>query len=237
MCIRDSIITQKSMAIPSRKGSISSMMLDSPNLGPVTGWTLAGMPEKAAISGSLGSVHALASPSGSSESDDDSLMDDNEDVIFTTPQVHRISNADSQTPYAPSVSHSPGGVWSNNFSPAAASLMKTFQRTRLHKGRSRKSSSSASAHSAMPSPRTTSPPPLRSIESANGYFGWSKMSSTRRESLALGTDQLHISSSNDSGDESNNAVPSTPGVVKRAVTRRGNLLPKTKGFALSLIHI
>jgi len=57
------------------------------------------------------------------------------------------------------------------------------------------------------------------------------MSSTRRESLALGTDQLHISSSNDSGDESNNTVPSTPGVVKRAVTRRGNLLPKTKGFA------
>ncbi|KAJ9620154.1 hypothetical protein H2203_007919 [Taxawa tesnikishii (nom. ined.)] len=72
---------------------------------------------------------------------------------------------------------------------------------------------------------------MRSIESASGYFGWPRRASSRRESLALGTDHLHLSSSNDSGDEASVTAPSTPGVVRRAVTRRGNLLPKTKGFA------
>lgn len=194
----------------------------------------------------------LGSDSGSSDSDDDDLMDpdDAEDAIYTTPQVHKLHNPNAGTPFAPQNASPSAGTWSNNFSPAAASLMKTFQRTRLRKGRSRKSSSSASGHSAMPSPRTTSPPPLRSIESA-GYFGWPRLGSSRRESLALGTDQLNLSSGNDSGDEGANSAsngPSTPGVVRRAVTRRGNLLvgsctfsafcittdlfqPKTKGFA------
>ena len=128
------------------------------------------------------------------------------------------------TPYANQAIGTPSVMWSNNFSPASASLMKNYQRTRLRKGRSRKSSSSASGHSAIPSPRTTSPPPLRSVESSNGHFGWPKIPSSRRESLALGTDQLHLSSSNDSGDEAAVPMPSTPGVVRRAVTRRGNLL-------------
>lgn len=194
----------------------------------------------------------LGSDSGSSDSDDDDLMDpdDTEDAIFTTPQVHKLHNPNAATPFASHTASPSAGTWSNNFSPAAASLMKTFQRTRLRKGRSKKSSSSASGHSAMPSPRTTSPPPLRSIESA-GYFGWPRLGSSRRESLALGTDQLNLSSGNDSGDEGGNSAatgPSTPGVVRRAVTRRGNLLvssdalfiarnvtdtpqPKTKGFA------
>lgn len=75
---------------------------------------------------------------------------------------------------------------------------------------------------------------MRSIETAAGNAGfWQTAARSRRESLALGTDGLHLSSGNDSGDEAsgNNNAPSTPGVVRRAVTRRGNLLPKTKGFA------
>jgi len=207
-------------------------MLDSPNLGAGSGWPLLGHHERSTVSSSVGSSHMLASPSGSSESDDDELMDDNEESIYATPQVHRLSNTNVVSPYMGSSAQSPGGAWSNNFSPATASLMKTFQRTRLRKGRrSRRNSGSVSGPSAMSSPRTTSPPPLRSIESASGYFGWSKFSSTRRESLAMGTEQLHLSSSNDSGDEASNAAPSTPGVIRRAVTRRSNLLPKTKGFA------
>ena len=133
--------------------------------------------------------------------------------------------------------------------------MKTIRRNKLHKGgrRTRKSSSSASGsgYSSMASPRTTSPPPLRSIESATnggpnhhtsgGYFQWAAANNaaarSRRESLALGTEPggqpLHLSSGNDSGDEASSAhtAPSTPGVVRRPVVRRGNLLPKTKGFA------
>jgi hypothetical protein len=51
----------------------------------------------------------------------------------------------------------------------------------------------------------------------------------RRESLSMGTTDLHISSGNDSGDE-NSGTPSTPGVIRRVVTRRSNLLPKTRAF-------
>ena len=226
------IIHHKGLAIPSRKGSVNSMMLDSPNLVPSLGWPSMGGAEKSTVSSSVGSINMLASESGSSESDDDDLLDadDNDDTIFSTPQVQRLNNPNAFTPYAEKTERperpaaSPGGMWSNNFSPAAASLMKNFQRTRLRRGRSRKSSSSASGQSAMPSPRTTSPPPLRSIESANGYFNWPKVPSSRRESLALGTDQLRLSSSNDSADEATGPTPVTPGVVRRAVTRRANLL-------------
>lgn len=217
------IITQKGMFIPSRKGSMSSMMLDSPHIGPPSHWpSLHNNNDKTIMSSSVGSVNMLASDSGSSDDSDEEVidLDENEDSIYATPQVHRISNPNAQTPYASAQNN----AWSKNFSPATASLMKNFQRTRLRKGRSRKSSSSASGHSAMHSPRGTSPPPLRSTESGNGYFSWSKIPSSRRESLALGTDQLYLSSSNDSGDEASTPASATPGVVRRAVTRRGNLL-------------
>lgn len=229
--------------IPPRKGSISSMMLDSPNLGPSnTGAPLAN--EKSAVSSSVGSLNILGSESESSDSDEDASMGgyDVDDAVFTTPQVHKLQNPNTAaTPFTTQTTASPiaagntGWGTGSNFSPAAASLMKNIRRSRLRKGgkRNRKGSSSASnsGYSSHASPRNTSPPPLRSIESStnSGPFSWSKASQNRRESLAMGTDGLHLSSGNDSGDEA--TAPSTPGVVRRVVTRRGNLLPKTKGFA------
>ena len=233
----------------------SVMMLDSPNpnapstsLGAGGIWGSLGQ-ERSMLSSSVGSVNMLASESESSASDDDASMggDDTEDPVFTTPQVHKLQNPHTAaTPFgaAPSTPGG-GGAWGSgaNFSPAQASLMKTIRRARLQKSgkRTRKSSSSASGsgYSSMASPRTTSPPALRSIESATnaqGYFPWAPAARSRRESLALGTDGLHLSSGNDSGDEAsgqNSAQnsPATPGVVRRPVVRRGNLLPKTKGFA------
>ena len=246
------VITHKAMNIPQRRGSVSSMMLDSPNLNgsnSVPWGSLA--PERSTVSSSVGSVNMLGSDDESSDSDEDASMggDDTEDPIFTTPQVHKLQNPNAPTPFAvPPTTPGGGGVgagggsaWGANFSPAQASLMKNFRRSKIQKNgrRSRKSSSSASGsgYSSMNSPRTASPPPMRSIETAggvngNGGFNWNTAARSRRESLALGTDGLHLSSGNDSGDEaSGNTAPSTPGVVRRAVTRRGNLLPKTKGFA------
>ena len=253
------VITQKGMMIPgsqqyrSRKGSMSSvMMMDSPNMtAPSTSlgggggmWGSLGQ-ERSTMSSSIGSVNMLASDSESLASDDDASMggDDTEDPVFTTPQVHKLQNPHTAaTPFGPAPLTPVGrGHWGSGapFSPAQASLMKTIRRTRLQKNdkRSRKSSSSASGsgYSSMASPRATSPPPLRSIETAaNGgsYFQWTAAARSRRESLALGTDGLHISSGNDSGDEASaQNSPATPGVVRRPVTRRQNLLPKTKGFA------
>jgi hypothetical protein len=54
---------------------------------------------------------------------------------------------------------------------------------------------------------------------------------SRRESLSLFTNDLHISSGNDSGDEAT-ALPQTPGVVRRPVTRRGNLLVSSNASTL-----
>lgn len=219
------------------------MMLDSPNVngpGSVPWGSLA--PERSTVSSSLGSVNMLGSDSESSDSDDDASMggDVDEDPILTTPHVHKLQNPNATTPFA--VAPTTPGLgnsvpWGNNFSPAQTSLMRTMRRSKMHKPvrRSRKSSSSASGsgYSSLASPRNTSPPPMRSIESAtnSGYFHKATAARSRRESLALGTDGLHISSGNDSGDEASGTAPSTPGVVRRAVTRRGNLLPKTKGFA------
>jgi hypothetical protein len=249
------VITQKGMMIPPRKGSVSSMMLDSPNVnGGVSGAWGALAPERSTISSSVGSMNMAVSESESSDGDEDASMggDEQDDAIFTTPQVHKLQNPSMPTPFAtgggPQTPGVSGQQWGGGqiYSPAQTSLMKNIRRTRLHPKsggrRSRKSSSSASnsGYSSMASPRTTSPPPLRSIESAGpngggaGYFTWAANAArSRRESLALGTDGLHLSSGNDSGDEASrdNTAPSTPGVVRRAVTRRGNLLPKTKGFA------
>ncbi|KAI4765237.1 hypothetical protein E4T52_16747 [Aureobasidium sp. EXF-3400] len=200
------------MTQSARKPSVNSMMLDSPNLWPQV------QTDRSAVSSSVGSISMLADEDSDDSTSDDDVMDDMDDQILTTPQVRKTANPQATTPFG---NHSTI-MWSNNFSPAHASLMKTFQRSRLKKGRSRKSSSSASNNSAMPSPRTTSPPPLRSIESS-AHFGWPRLKETRPEHPSL-------SSGNDSGDEAA-ASSSAPGVVRRAVTRRGNLLPKTKNFA------
>ncbi|KAK0838841.1 hypothetical protein LTR91_006758 [Friedmanniomyces endolithicus] len=239
------VITQKGIAIPLRKGSISSMMLDSPSLnglGSMTWTSIA--PGRSTVSSSVGSVNMMGSESENSDSDEDASMggEDPEDAIFTTPQVQKLQNPSAATPFTGP--QTPGGsaAWGagTHLSPAQASLMRTMRRARVSKaGRnSRKSSGSAdnSGYSSLASPRTGSPPPVRSIEGgaalSAGYYPWqTSAAKSRRESLAMGTDGLHLSSGNDSGDEASLTTPSTPGVVRRPVTRRGNLLPKTKGFA------
>ncbi|CAK4032058.1 Hypothetical predicted protein [Lecanosticta acicola] len=237
------VITQRGVNIPGRKMSVGSMALDSPHaMGPGSyPWTQLPPHEKSTMSSSVGSVNMVGSESESSDSDEDASMggDDAEDPIYATPQVHKLQNPNAPTPFNPPTTPAPNTGWGNgnHLSPAQASLMRTIKRTRLHKNgrRSRKSSSSASGsgYSSMASPRTTSPPPLRSIESAanSGYFTLANAARSRRESLAMGTDGVNLSSGDHSGDEATFTAPSTPGVVRRPVTRRGNLLPKTKGFA------
>jgi hypothetical protein len=95
-------------------------------------------------------------------------------------------------------------------------------------------------NSSKPSPGPLSPGVMKSVES-NGYFGTGmtrQQVQSRRESLSLGTDNLQLSDSEESmnkqppGQSQSDIDAEGPrGVVRRAVTRRGNLLPKTKGFA------
>jgi hypothetical protein len=183
--------------------------------------------------------------SGSSSSDDDQIMDhaDDEDTIHMTPHVYRAGNG-PLNPFGPAIISSPSGDYVGALSPAAAKLM-SFQRARLKRGRSRKSSSSASGHSSMHSPGSGSPPLLKSVESSLsiGYFPRDSSKTTmdsRRESLSLGTNDLQLSDGDEnyegilSQHSSNECLGiSTPSkttaderrnVIRRAVTRRTNML-------------
>ena len=159
--------------------------------------------------------------------------DDIDDSILTTPQVNKTNTPFGAIPIA-----SPGSGWAGQ-SPAVSSLMN-FQRARLRHGKSRKSSSSGSGHSLV-SPGSRSPPPaIRSIETAGGAFLGrdtpTERTRSRRESITWAANQLHISGSeSDDGAlkstlENVDSMLSTPGrdgqrgVIRRAVTRRGNML-------------
>jgi hypothetical protein len=200
--------------------SVNAMAIDPPTYGH---WSAAPASERSVISSSLGSVKMLDSDSTSDSDDELEPMepDESEDVIINTPQVFKRNNPSASTPFGGSAHN-----WASAFSPGASSF-QNFHRARLRNGRSRKSSSSASGHSSLASPVPASPPLMGKLN-GDGYFPREGAMRTgpasRRESLSLHTHDLHISSGNDSGDEGTKPLPVTPGVVRRAVTRRGNLL-------------
>jgi hypothetical protein len=179
-----------------------------------------------------------------SDSDSDGMAIDREmdDPVLNTPAASRLNGG-----LMGNLMNSPGMEWMNNQpSPAQASLMNfqpglmSFRRARTRKGKSQHSSSSVSMHSSKQSPGPLSPGVMKSVENAGGgYFGTGltkQQVQSRRESLSLGTNDLHLSDSEDNNTNtrttSSDMDPEGPrGVIRRAVTRRSNLLPKTKGFA------
>ncbi|XP_014555751.1 hypothetical protein COCVIDRAFT_16715 [Bipolaris victoriae FI3] len=214
-------ITQKGIKIPPRKPRSNSMLMESPNVSlHGSGWSHG---DRTAPSSSVGSINMMGSEDSSSSSDEVDPLDpdDHDDPMITTPQA-------KTNVLFPGLGSGNNGIWANLFSPGAQPNFASMHRARLRKGRSRKSSSSASGHSSMASPGPGSPPNGKE----GGYFAREaaiRKAGSRRESLSLFANDLHISSGNDSGDEAVN-LPQTPGVVRRAVTRRGNLLPKSRQF-------
>jgi hypothetical protein len=173
----------------------------------------------------------------SSGSSDDEIMKD-EDMIHMTPQPHK-------TRFSLAGTASPGMDTMSPFSPALANLLSFQRRLKIGKRDSRKSSSSASRRSSVASPGPSSPPLLKSIESSlsGNYFSrdlTKKDIESRRESLSLGTNDLHITDAPDSDDPERPQIhavdalgipiPVTPtlderrNVIRRAVTRRSNML-------------
>ncbi len=237
------IIGGRGMMIPPRKGLFNntlnvSHVPDSPGSVANSLWSTMANPDKPAISSSVGSVSMMEYETGSSSSDSDDIMEhaEEEDTIHMTPHVYK---GDGSMNFGPSIISSPGGDGIGS-SPVVSKLM-SYQRARLKHGRVRKSSSNSSSHSLGPA----SPPMLKSIESSlsSGYFSKEpskKDLDSRRESLSLGTDDLRLSDFDDSDDGGNhraspndplsNPTPVTPSmderrnVIRRAVTRRGNLL-------------
>lgn len=223
-------ITGRAMNIPNRKNGLNFTSVGEGSL-----WSPMANTERMTVSNSLGSVNMMVSDSSESSCDDDDLMesDDIDDSILTTPQINRMT-----APYFGNSNSSPGGAWSGQ-SPAVSSLMN-FQHGKLRNGKSRK----GSKNGPMASMISKSPPTVRNVES--GYFNRPMTVDnihSRRESISWAANQLHISGrESDDGAlkstlENVDGMPSTPGkdgqrgVIRRPVTRRGNMLPKTKTFA------
>ena len=240
----------RGVMIPSRKSLHNALggftSPESPGNIPNSLWSTMGNPERNGISGSLGSVNMLGSDSGSGSSDGDDEMahGEDEDTIHMTPSVYKAGGGMSN-PFPNGTISSQGVDSMNLFSPSATANLMSFQRARLRHGRSRKSSSSASGNSSMQSPGPGSPPLFKSVEPSlnGGYFPRElarREAESRRESLSLGTDDLHISDGLESEENEVGKIsphdgvgvpiPVTPtlddrrNVIRRAVTRRGNLL-------------
>ncbi|KAH9879644.1 hypothetical protein IAQ61_001463 [Plenodomus lingam] len=215
-------ITQKGIKIPPRKPRSNSILQESPNVNMHGGGWSHG--DRTGASSSVGSMNMLGSEDSNSSSDEaDSFEpEENDDPMIMTPQA-------KTNILFPGIGIGNNSAWSNLFSPGGQPNFASMHRARLRKGRSRKSSSSASGHSSLASPGPASPPNGKDGHLAREAAMRKAGASSRRESLSLFANDLHISSGNDSGDEAG-ALPRTPGVVRRQVTRRGNLLPKSRQF-------
>ena len=192
--------------------------------------------DRTTVSSSLGSVNMLSADSSDSDSDDENMLDDIDDSVFNTPQTggSRMPiglNIWTTGPQSTGANGS-GLNWMKQQSKASNSLMN-FRKSRTERARDSRPKKHSSSSSSMASPMSRSPP-MPNKEAFN----------QRRESISWHANQLHIDGSESEDGlqlkntlENADNVPTTPardargGVVKRAVTRRGNMLPKTKGFA------
>ncbi|KAK8111344.1 uncharacterized protein PG998_007801 [Apiospora kogelbergensis] len=189
-------------------------------------WSMMGNQERMNISSSVGSGNVVASDSSSSSDDDDLMDDDMEDAFMGTPQATKIGPVTSdQTPQGYGMS--PGTPWLASNSPAANSLASF--RTRPRKQPKKKSRGllglgfkSATTANLGKSPPSNMMKDMKDIPTT---------AHSRRESISWAANQLHISGV-DAEDKAMDSVEGGQrGVIRRTVTRRGNLFPKTKGFA------
>ncbi|KAI1329404.1 hypothetical protein F5Y16DRAFT_97715 [Xylariaceae sp. FL0255] len=211
----------RAMNIPGLVGREMSAEQSSTSL-----WSIMGNQERMHISSSVGSANPIVSDSSSSSGDDDMMDDEMEDAILSTPQVSKSHPAGQGHPPVPWI---PGG------SPTINSLSSFRTRPRKHPRRKTRGLASLGFNAASPAALSRSPPTGNMLKEMRD----SPMSRPRRESISWAANQLHISSTDgeDRAMDTGEPMSTTPsrdgsrGVVKRPVTRRGNLLPKTKGFA------
>jgi hypothetical protein len=204
-------LAQRAMMNPHRKQSVNSMSVDPPFFTSGN--------ERSTLSSSVGSINMLGSEDSSSDDDLEPMdPDEHEDPILATPKIHRKSPSFSLG------TTTPANLWPNLF-PQGGGNFTGFRKGRLREARSRNSSSSASGNSNVASPVPMSPNCLKGTDT--NYFskdGAFRRPASRRESISKGTNELHISSGNDSGDEAGFPGLSTPSVIRRPVSRRGNML-------------
>ncbi|KAI8312551.1 hypothetical protein K4K61_010103 [Colletotrichum sp. SAR11_59] len=184
-------------------------------------WSMMGNHERMTVSSSLGSAHPLGSDSSSSSDDDDLMDEDMDEPYIGTPQANK-----SMTPIG---TQAPNAPWMG--SPAMNSLMSFQQRQRARKQPKKKYK--------PPLGLGFSPATVAGLSKSPPSNGPKDMSAhNRRESISWQANQLHISGSEEERGDNIDHLLTTPSrdgqrptIMKRVVTRRANLLPKTKNFA------
>lgn len=210
------IIGGRAMNIPRRSNGEYGAEQSSTSLR-----SMMGNHERLPISNSVGSINPVASDSSSS-GDDEFMDDEMEDAILTTP---RVAGTNAQSQNIQPVPWMPGG------SPIINRLSSFRTRPRKQPRKKPRGLAALGFNTAL----SRSPPSNNIIKEMRDV----PVGHPRRESISWAANQLHISGSesDDKPMEMGEHSPITPsrdgvrGVVKRVVTRRGNLLPKTKGFA------
>ncbi|KAF3492380.1 uncharacterized protein GIQ15_01897 [Arthroderma uncinatum] len=247
------VVGGRGIAIPQRRGTTGSTgMVGSPSSMHHSILALGGSHvDRAVVSSSVGSVNMIDSDSSSTGDDDDDGSVhgfDRGDPTGTTPQAKKPGLGLS-APFSPNLMPVAGADWMSGFSAAKASLMN-FQRARYRNGKKRHSSSSASGASPRLVSTSRSPPVEKALDGAGSFLSHipaSREVKSRLEELGHIPSDFHLSDGSDDGESGKQAGVSSPsssslaggsnsesgrrGVIRRPVTRRGNLLPKPKNFA------
>ncbi|XP_044716245.1 uncharacterized protein HRG_10419 [Hirsutella rhossiliensis] len=200
-------IGDRAMAIPGRRNHHGGTEQSSTSL-----WSIMGSHDKVNASSSLGSTPAVGSDTSTSSDDEDIMDEDMDEAYVTTPMAKASA----------SMSHAaPGGPFG---SPAMSSLMSFQQRQRPRKHPKKKVRGPLGLGFNLSAASLSKSPPNSSARA-------------RRESISWQANQLHISGvETEEGAKSQSDADGGSGdgqrnVTRRPVTRRGNLLPKTKTFA------
>ncbi|KAH6647555.1 hypothetical protein BKA67DRAFT_577849 [Truncatella angustata] len=175
-------------------------------------WSVMGNQERMNISSSVGSAnHMILGSDSSSSSDDDDLMDEEmEDAFMGTPQATKSGQV-------------AGVPWMPGNSPAANSLNSFRTRPRkLQTRRKLRGPLGLGFNPAAPPPGISKSPPNNVVNEMRDSPG----AHARRESISWAANQLHISAVDDERAMDSADIPrdNRGGVIKRVVTRRGNLL-------------
>ncbi|KAL9055808.1 MAG: hypothetical protein Q9162_003342 [Coniocarpon cinnabarinum] len=179
---------------------------------------------------SLGSTTAMTSEASSSDSDSDDETKSryDPDEMLSTPVMHKQSNSvGGVTPYGLREDTVTGGALHN---PSPISRRYTPYR--------RATKSSGSRLAALRTQHNGE----ENNNSSGSSTDTNEMSvdnaASRRESISAVTSSLQLSTNSNSNSQDSDTETSpapfrftSPQVVRRPVTRRSNLLPKTKGFA------
>ncbi|KAK4201561.1 hypothetical protein QBC40DRAFT_223304 [Triangularia verruculosa] len=179
--------------------------------------TMGNHQERMQISSSLGSTNHVLSDTSSDSDEDDFMDEDMEEAYIMTPQASKTGmghvGGASSAPWMPA-------------SPAVNNFLSFQHRQRQRKQSKKKMRGPLGLgfHSPAASGAISKSPP-------NNLINARDLPHTRRESISWAANQLHISGNESDGQLEGLDSPSRPSIVRRAVTRRGNLLPKTKGFA------